>query len=336
MREMLNLKQQSGGTIMAVTLKDIIGLAKELPEECFEETLDKLREIKEKAEAEKESKPVECLRCGSVKVVRNGKQKGRQFYLCRDCGKAFTETATSAIAHSHSSATVWKQVIRDTIDGVSIDKTAESLDLAHSTVFNMRHKILYCVEQALLNTPSMLEGVCQADETYVLESVKGRKIPENYHRKPRKHGAKASKPGLSDEYICVCTSIDADNSCTTAAVNRAAPSKSEIEQVFGDKVSPDTVILCDRSKQYDVLEDKCTVAHSKRVNKINGFHSFIKERLLAARGVATIYLSRYNALFSQVFGKQDSAADKIFTLMTARNGSFSDISSVKSNSLLIL
>ena len=62
---------------MAVTLKDIIGLAKELPEECFEETLEKLREIKERAEAEKESKPVERLRCGSVKVVRNGKQKGR-------------------------------------------------------------------------------------------------------------------------------------------------------------------------------------------------------------------------------------------------------------------
>jgi hypothetical protein len=149
----------------------------------------------------------------------------------------------------------------------------------------MRHKILYCVEQAILNAPIELEGVCEADETYVLESVKGRKIPASYHRKPRKHGAKASKRGISDEYICVCTSVDSDNKCTASVVNRATPSKVEIAQVFADKVSADTAILCDGSNGYDVLDDKCTVAHSKQVNRVNGFHSFIKGRLLAARGV---------------------------------------------------
>lgn len=319
---------------MAITLKDIIGIAKELPEECFEETFEKLKEIKEKAEAEKESAPVACLRCGSINVVRNGKRHGRQAYLCKDCRKGFVDTSASAIAYSHCSETVWKQVILDTVEGISIDNTANSLDLAHSTVFNMRHKILYCVEQAILNSQIELEGVCEADETYVLESVKGRKIPMDYHRKPRRHGAKATKSGISDEYICVCTSVDSDNKCTTSAVNRATPSKAEIAQVFGDKVTTDTVILCDGNKNYDILEEKCTVAHSKRVNRVNGFHSFIKARLLASRGVATIYLNRYNALFSQIFGKQDSAVNKIFELMTSRDNSFSDIATVKSNNLL--
>jgi len=321
---------------VAITLKDIIGLAKELPEGSFEETYEKLREIKEKAEAEKESAPVACLRCGSTEVVRNGKRNGRQAYYCKDCGKGFVQTSTSAIAHSHSSETVWKQVIRDTVDGVSIDKTADSLDLSHSTVFNMRHKILHCVEQEILNSKLELEGVCEADETYVLENVKGRKIPEDYHRKPRKHGAVASKRGISDEYICVCTSVDGDNKCIASAVNRETPSKEEIAQVFGDKVTTDTVILCDGSKNYDVLEEKCTVAHSKRVNKVNGFHGFIKERLLAARGVATIYLNRYNALYAQIFGKQDAAVDKIFELMTSRNHSFSAIATIKSQNLLVV
>jgi len=75
---------------------------------------------------------------------------------------------------------------------------------------------------------------------------------------------------------------------------------------------------------------------TNRVNKVNGFDGFIKERLFAARGVATVYLNRYNALFSSVFGKQDSAAERIYALMTARNGSFSDISTVKSQELLVL
>jgi transposase-like protein len=321
---------------MGVTLKEIIGLAKELPEEYFEETYEKLKEIKEKAETEKGKAPVTCLRCGSVNVVRNGKQSGRQTYLCKDCRKGFVETSASAMAHSHSSATVWKQVIRDTVGGISIDKTAESLDLTHSTVFHMRHKILHCVEQAVLRSEIELDGICEADETYVLESVKGRKIPEEYHRTPRKHGAVASKRGISEEYICVCTSIDGDNRCTAAAVNRATPSKEEIAQVFADKVTPETVILCDGNKSYNILEDKCTVAHTKRINKVNGFHRFIKERLGSARGVATIYLNRYNALFSQIFGKQDLAADKIYELMTSQGNSFSSIATVKSQNLLVL
>jgi transposase-like protein len=319
---------------MAITLKDIIKLTKDLPEECYEETFEKLKEIKEKSKSEKEVATKTCMHCGSISVVRNGKRRGKQAYLCKDCKKCFVETATSAISHSHSGETVWKQVIRDTVEGISIDKTAESLDLAHSTVFNMRHKILNCLEQAIQNSHSQLEGVNEADETYVLENSKGRKFPENYHRKPRKHGAKATKAGISDEYVCVCTSIDNDNTCIATAINRAMPSKSEIAQVFGDKVSEDTVILCDGNKNYDILEDKCTVAHLKRVNKVNGFHSFIKDRLLSARGVATIYLNRYNALFSQIFAKQDSISDKIFGLMTSRNNSFSTIETVKTQNLL--
>ncbi len=324
------------GDGMNITLKDIIGLAKELPEAYFEETYEKLQEIKEKADAQKEEKPVSCPECSSIAVKRNGKRNQKQAYLCKDCGKTFVETSASATMYSHSSETVWKQIIRDTVAGVSIDRTATSLDLSHSTVFNMRHKILFFVEQAVLDAGAQLEGVCEADETYVLESVKGKKIPDGYHRKPRKHGAKASTAGISNEYICVCTSVDSENNCTAAIVNRATPSKAEIEKVFGDKVSTETVILCDGSNRYDVLEDKCTVAHSKRVNRVNKFHSFIKERIRAARGFSTIYLSRYSALFSQIFGKQESAADRIFELMTSRSGSFSTIEIVKERNLLFI
>ena len=77
---------------MAITLRDLLGLAKELPEEYFEEAFESLNEIKKKSETEKETKPVECLRCSSIKVVRNGKQNGRQFYLCRDCGNQPSNT----------------------------------------------------------------------------------------------------------------------------------------------------------------------------------------------------------------------------------------------------
>jgi len=120
------------------------------------------------------------------------------------------------------------------------------------------------------------------------------------------------------------------------SVNRAAPSKAELDAVFGEKITSDTVILCDGNTNYDVFSDKCTVAHTERVNKVNGFHSFIKERNRMARGFATVYLNRYNALFSVIFDNVDSAVKEIFALMSARNNSFNSISCVKSDNLLSL
>jgi len=318
-----------------ITLKDIIALVKELPETYLEETYEKLTEIKRKSDDEKESHEQNCPRCGSVHVVRNGKNGGKQMYLCRDCKKCFTETATAAVSRSHSSATVWKQVISDTVDGIPIDQTANSLDLHHETVFNMRHKILYCVEQSLVAKPTALIGVCETDETYVLESEKGKKFPENHHRTPRKHGAKASKAGISNEYVCVCTSVTGENGKVAIAVNRASPDSQEILDVFGERVNENTVILCDGKQSYNILDDKCTIAVAKRINKVNGFHSFIKEKLEGMRGVATIYLNRYNALFSMAYSADKSVVvNGIFELMFSRNNSFNTIAHTQSSNLL--
>jgi transposase-like protein len=318
------------------TLVEIITLVKELPESYLQKALEKVREIKEEADSEADAIKVTCPHCQSAAVVRNGKKHGKQQYLCKDCRKSFALTAKTAIQNSHSSPTVWKQVVSDTINGVAIDTTANNLDLHHATVFNMRHKILYAVEQSLIANPTELSGVCEADETYVLESEKGRKFPESYHRKPRRHGAVASKRGISSEYVCVCTSVTGNGENVAVAVNRASPSRTEILTVFGERVANDTVILCDGKQEYDVLDGKCTVAHTKRINKVNGFHSFIKKRLDAMRGVATIYLNRYNALFTKVYAADNSVVDDIFELMTSRTGAVNTIAHTQSANLLTL
>jgi hypothetical protein len=69
---------------------------------------------------------------------------------------------------------------------------------------------------------------------------------------------------------------------------------------------------------------------------VNGFHRYIKERLNAARGVATIYLNRYNALFAKIYAADKSVADDIFEMMTSQTGSFSSISHTQSADLLTI
>jgi hypothetical protein len=41
-----------------------------------------------------------------------------------------------------------------------------------------------------------------------------------------------------------------------------------------------------------------------------------------ARGFATIYLNRYNALFSKIFANRKTAVDEIYKLMTRQDGNF--------------
>ena len=187
------------------TLKEIISLAKELPESCFAEVYKYLEVTKQAAKEAEENAPAICPHCGET-AVKNGKKDGKQSYVCKSCRRSFLERATSAMAHSQASDAVWKAVIRDTVNGVSLDSTAADLELAHSTVFNMRHKILRTVEQAIEAAPVRLEGACQTDETYILENEKGIAFSEFHHREPRQNGI-ASRPGLSNEYICLATSI---------------------------------------------------------------------------------------------------------------------------------
>lgn len=317
-------------------LVTLLELSKQIPENYLEEAIESLTEIKEKAEHEAVKVRKPCPHCNSSLVVKNGKKHKKQAYLCRSCGKSFVETTMTARQNSHSSETVWMAVVEDTVDGVSLDETAEKLGISHATAFNMRHKILSALESEEIAKPTSLKGNCEADETYILESVKGKKIPEDYHRKARKHGAKASKRGISNEYVCVCTSVSASGEVVAKSVNRATPSGDEILQVFGARVCEDTLILCDGSKSYNALEDKCNVANTKRINKVNGFHSFIKERENIARGFSTKYLNRYNALFASVYGKSGFAIDEIQKLISAPNNLNSTINDIKTINLLNL
>jgi len=309
---------------MGNTLTDAIDLLKKMSEKEVVIALEKIRGIK--AECEKDERPSKstCPHCKSEAVVRNGHKRNKQAYICRKCRKSFVETTKTAMFNSHSGEAVWKQVIKDTVDGVPIDDTADNLGLHHETVFNMRHKILFCLEQEEKNNPTLLDGICEADETYILENYKGKKLPENFWRGPRKHGAKAKKPGLSNEYICVCAGVERDGDAISVAVNRSVASKEDINEVFGDRVSEKTVIVTDGAKGYGVLEEagKCMIVKAGdgnkglyNINTVNNYHSFIKEREREARGYATKYLNRYNSLFSKVYRADKTVVDDIYALL---------------------
>ena len=251
-----------------------------------------------------------CPYCGGHHIVRYGHKRGKQRFLCRNCGKTFITTTHTIMSMSHYPASVWKDVISDTIRGHAIDFTAARLGLSHQCVFNMRHKFLLALQDIAASDPTILGQVSELDETFVLECFKGKELPSNIDRPARKHGAKAQKRGISNEYVCINTGVQRNGAAIAETVNRAKPDVSELQQIYSRRIEDGTLLLCDGLKSYASLADvaNCTVMNINNADKkessfynlntVNNFHSFIKERYNFYRGVATKYLNRYNALFA--------------------------------------
>jgi len=330
-------------------LARLIELIHKMPENCVDKLLEQATEMVDasiKERAKKEPAPP-CPHCES-QSKRNGKKRGKQQFLCKSCNKTFGFTTNTAISNSTFGEAVWKQIIRDTIAGVSLADTAGALMMHRDTAFNMRHKLLLALEAEETASPSVLSGVCELDDTYVLESHKGTKLPEGYWRKPRKHGAKAQSRGLSREYVAICTAAGRDGENIAKTVNRATPTKAEISEVYAGKISEQTLILCDGAGSFGVLKEEygCEVtdvfangrqAGFYNLNTANGFHSFIKARYNQYRGVATKYLNRYNALFAKLYRSDENLVDELYNILckadTPRHRTVKD---VKTASLLAI
>ena len=327
---------------MESKLAKLIYLVQKLPEACLDDAIKHVEGLIEKNTEEKPAPP--CPHCGSDSK-RNGSKDGVQRFKCKACGKTFGETTNTVMYNSHCGEAAWKQTIQDTIDGVSLDETAETLKLSHSTVFNMRHKILLALEAEELRGPTVLDGVCEMDDTYVLESLKGTKIADSYWREPRKHGAVAQKRGVSNEYISISTGVQRDGEAYAQSVTRATPGKDDIAAVFNGHIGEAALIVCDGAASYNAFGEACgstviNVSEENRggfshINTVNGFHSFIKSRYNDYRGVATKYLNRYNSLFSKVYRSGADLADKIFhTLHSNDVQRYHNINDVKTLNLL--
>ena len=194
----------------------------------------------------------------------------------------------------------------------------------------MRHKFLIALAALLEEQCPCLQDVSEVDETYVLESYKGKELPESVCRKPRKHGAKAEKRGISNEYICICTGVQRKGGAIAGTVNRAKPTSQELQEVFSGQIYEDTLVLCDGLKSYKALEvttgcivkdvTKETGSGFYNLNTVNSFHSFIKRQYEFYRGVATKYLNRYNALFSAAYKCTEAGLRQLMSSLLTVSG----------------
>lgn len=233
-------------------------------------------------------------------------------------------TTNTLMDQSHYSPSVWSEFIKDTLRGESLDSCAKKYGFSHPTAFNMRHKFLLALQDFLKQNPVTLSGVSEFDETFVLESEKGKKFSPDSARKPRRHGARAHSRGISSEWVAICTDIQRDGSAIVRTVNRAKPLKEELAGIFADSITPGMLAMTDGLRSYNVFEDLgiCSVVEAAKeedslynLNTVNGLHSYIKGMYDHYRGVATKYINRYNAMFSLVFRSSQELSTNLFSTL---------------------
>lgn len=245
-----------------------------------------------------------CVHCGSLRVKRNGTYRERQRYLCKDCRKSFNDISGTPLSGAHNPEK-WMRYFLMMVEnkGKSLPKIAIELDMHVSNAFYWRHKILNAL-RPLGHTP--LSGIVESDETYILESEKGKK-GGIAHRKSRKRGGKAQERGISDEQVSVVVAIDRNGAILSKLSGRGRITASQINDTIGNLLREESVLCTDSAtnyksfaKQYNINHEVINVRKDGYVKKgiyhlqhVNRYHGELKYWLKRFDGMAIRYLDNY-------------------------------------------
>ena len=78
--------------------------------------------LMEKVREQRFLKGIICPHFNSDKVVRNGKYKGKQRYIFRNCNKSFGDLINSIISNTKKSCDKWHHYVKCMIKGYSLRK----------------------------------------------------------------------------------------------------------------------------------------------------------------------------------------------------------------------
>ena len=132
---------------------------------------------------------VGCPHCDNRDVVRWGQASALPRYRCKACRRTFNVLTKTPLANLRMKDK-WAAQTEAMIEGVSIAKAARRCAVHYTTAFRWRHRFLASLAG---DKPKTLAGIVEGDETFILESFKGKR--SDMPRKSRKRGGKSAKRG---------------------------------------------------------------------------------------------------------------------------------------------
>ncbi|MGH7042912.1 MAG: IS1595 family transposase [Acetobacteraceae bacterium] len=240
-----------------------------------------------------------CPHCDSHDVVRWGKASSLPRYRCKGCRRTFNALTKTPLAHLHKKER-WALHTAAMMNGVSTAKAAKRCDVAYTTAFRWRHRFLAALAH---DKPTSLSGIVESDETFILESFKGKR--SGLARAPRKRGGKPAKTGISAEQIPVLVARDRLGATTDAVL--AKLDRVSIVSALSGVVTPANELCCDGGKALLAFARRAGIpvhvlpvpgkpspqAPHFHINNVNAYHGRLKEWMRRFHGVATKNLPNY-------------------------------------------
>jgi len=121
---------------------------------------------------------MQCKYCGSEKVVKNGKVKGKQVYKCKDCGHRFFLNGSFSKMRNEKNMVV--AALNFYYDGLSLRKAQRNLEqifgerISQVTILNWIKKYSRLVKEYMVTQVPQLSGLWHEDETMI--QCEGRSI----------------------------------------------------------------------------------------------------------------------------------------------------------------
>jgi transposase-like protein len=240
-----------------------------------------------------------CPHCDSHEVVRWGQSDAMPRYRCKTCRRTFNALTKTPLAHLRMKEK-WGTQAQALIDGITTAAAAKRCGVDYKTAFRWRHRFLKSLAE---DKPSALSGIVESDETFILESFKGKR--SGLPRKARKRGGSSAKRGLSAEQIPVIVARDRHGATTDAVLPRL--NRASIAEALGGIVTPANEFCCDGGSAIVAFARKAGIpahilpapgkpnprAPEFHINNVNAYHGRLKEWMRRFHGVATKNLPNY-------------------------------------------
>lgn len=242
---------------------------------------------------------VGCPHCDNRGVVRWGQASDLPRYRCKACLRTFNALTKTPLAKLRMKDK-WAAQTEAMIDGVSLAQAARRCGVHPTTAFRWRHRFLAALSG---DKPKALSGIVEGDETFILESFKGKR--SGLPRKSRKRGGKSAKRGLSAEQIPVIVARDRNGATTDAVLPNL--DRVSITAALGGIVTPANEFCCDGGTAILAFARRAGIAAhilpkpgkptrqapDYHLNNVNAYHGRLKEWLRRFHGVATKNLPNY-------------------------------------------
>ncbi len=259
----------------------------------------------------------ECPHCKSAHFTKNGKNGNSQRFICKNCCKTFTTSNNTILFATKKDMTTWKLFIHCLIEKYSIRKTAKICNINTHTAFNWRHKILDTLQK--MQESVKLDGIVEADETFMAISYKGHHKNFNFPRSAKHRDTANTKRGLSKELVCIPCVVNLNCKSVAKIANLGKPNIKALNSVINGKVEKESVFITDSLRSYLKLSNEMSLNHIRiprnkhsngpfNIQTVNSYHSILKAMLIYNfKGVSTKYLNNYLVYHNFVnFAKETS------------------------------